>query len=228
MCWISLKKRVRRVARLLEYSEKKYKIENDEESPKVEKTQYQKLGGKYIYLSHTTTDLAYAVSMVSKFIHDPWQHFQVVNRIIQKVTPSGEAKFRVVSQGVRELLWIKIVLNDLKYVALMKLFCDTDNKFDIIIAHNLVQHERTKHIEVDRHFFKEKLDSGFTDTGVCSFKTPPPVSRRIHQKTSYRVVSRSYLQAKNDWYSFSNLRGVLYSIIIVINMINELYIFSFI
>ena len=38
------------------------------------------------------------------------------------------------------------------------------NKSAINITHNLVQHDRTKHIEVDRHFIKEKLDSGLIRT----------------------------------------------------------------
>ena len=40
----------------------------------------------------------------------------------------------------------------------MKLYCD--NKAAINIAHNPVQHDRTKHVEIDRHFIKEKLNSG--------------------------------------------------------------------
>lgn len=43
----------------------------------------------------------------------------------------------------------------------MKIYCD--NKSAINIAHNLVQHDRTKHIEVDRHFIKE-LDNGMIHT----------------------------------------------------------------
>ena len=39
----------------------------------------------------------------------------------------------------------------------MKLYCD--NKSATIIAHNPVQHDRTKHIEIDMNFIKEKLDS---------------------------------------------------------------------
>ena len=40
----------------------------------------------------------------------------------------------------------------------MRLYCD--NKAAIAIAHNPVLHDRTKHVEVDKHFIKEKLDSG--------------------------------------------------------------------
>ncbi|CAL2251911.1 unnamed protein product [Prunus armeniaca] len=37
-----------------------------------------------------------------------------------------------------------------------KLHCDNQSAFEI--ANNLVQHDRTKHVEVDRHFIKEKLE----------------------------------------------------------------------
>ena len=48
----------------------------------------------------------------------------------------------------------------------MKRYCD--NKSAISIAHNPMQHDRTKHIEVDRHFIKEKLDSGLIYTPYVS------------------------------------------------------------
>ena len=40
----------------------------------------------------------------------------------------------------------------------IKVYCD--NKAAISIAHNPVLHDRTKHVEVDKHFIKEKIDSG--------------------------------------------------------------------
>ena len=64
--------------------EQNHRIGNDEESPKVKKTQYQRLVGKLIYLSHTRPDIAYAVSVVIQFMHHPRErHLQAINKIIQ-------------------------------------------------------------------------------------------------------------------------------------------------
>lgn len=51
----------------------------------------------------------------------------------------------------------------------MRLYCD--NKFAISIAHNPVQHDRTKHVEIDRHFIKEKLESRLICTPYVSTKS---------------------------------------------------------
>ncbi|CAL9026722.1 unnamed protein product [Prunus brigantina] len=72
---------------------------------------------------------------------------------------SAEAEYRGMAQGVCELLWLRRLLRDLGFGPQkpMDLYCD--NKAAIAIAHNPVQHDRTKHVEVDRHFVKEKLDA---------------------------------------------------------------------
>ena len=68
---------------------------------------------------------------------------------------SAEVEFRAMALGIRELLWIKLILEDLKikWERPMRLLCD--NKSTINIAHNPVQHDRTKHIQVDRHFIRK-------------------------------------------------------------------------
>ena len=43
----------------------------------------------------------------------------------------------------------------------MSLYCD--NQAIKENANNMVQHDRTKHVEVDRHFIKEKLDIRLID-----------------------------------------------------------------
>jgi hypothetical protein len=63
---------------------------------------------------------------------------------------SAEAEFRTMAQGVCELLWLKIILEDLKvkWDSPMTLYCD--NKLEISITHDPMQNDRTKHIGVDR------------------------------------------------------------------------------
>ena len=80
---------------------------------------------------------------------------------------SVESEFRVIAQGLCELLWLKIILDDLriKWDGPMKLYCD---KSAINIAHNPIQHDRTKYIEIDRHSIKEKLEEGV----VCMSYVP--------------------------------------------------------
>ena len=39
-----------------------------------------------------------------------------------------------------------------------QVYCD--NKVAISIAHNLVLRDRKKHVEVDKHFIKEKIENG--------------------------------------------------------------------
>lgn len=60
---------------------------------------------------------------------------------------STEAEYRAMAHGVCELIWLHIILGDLRVdVSLpMSLYCD--NKAAISIAANPVQHDCTKHIE---------------------------------------------------------------------------------
>ena len=63
------------------------------------------------------------------------------------------------ANGVCELLWLQRVVAELQKLVNtpMKLYCD--NKAAISIVHNPVQHDQTKHVEIDRHFIKEKLEA---------------------------------------------------------------------
>lgn len=62
---------------------------------------------------------------------------------------SAEVEFRVMAQDACELLWIKLLLSDLgmSQTDSIRLYCD--NKVAINIAHNPVQHDTIKHVEID-------------------------------------------------------------------------------
>ena len=63
-----------------------------------------------------------------------------------------------------ELTWIKQLLSDfgIQIQAPMQMFCD--NQSALHIASNPVFHERTKHIEVDCHFIREKIQAKEIET----------------------------------------------------------------
>ncbi|KAK8946894.1 hypothetical protein KSP39_PZI006799 [Platanthera zijinensis] len=73
---------------------------------------------------------------------------------------SAEAEYRAMALGICELLWPRILLTDLKIPIENPMILYCDNKSAISIAADPVQHDRTKHIEIDRHFIREKLISG--------------------------------------------------------------------
>ena len=72
---------------------------------------------------------------------------------------SVKAEYQVITLGICELMWVKSLLKELQVdiEELMRLHCD--NKASISITYNPVQHNHTKHVEVDRHFIKEKIDN---------------------------------------------------------------------
>ena len=70
---------------------------------------------------------------------------------------SVEAEYRAMVLATCELIWLKHLLQELIFGndEQMKLKCD--NQVALHISSNPVFHERTKHIEVDCHFIRERL-----------------------------------------------------------------------
>ena len=57
-------------------------------------------------------------------------------------------------------MWIKRILQELRASEDLPMKLYYDNKAAISIAHNPVLHDCTKHVEVDKHFIKEKIGDG--------------------------------------------------------------------
>lgn len=73
---------------------------------------------------------------------------------------SGEAEYRALADASCEIMWLKNLLADLQLSITdsVPLFCD--NKAAIDLTANPVYHARTKHIEIDCHFIREKIAAG--------------------------------------------------------------------
>ena len=62
---------------------------------------------------------------------------------------SAKAKYRAMALGVCELLWVNKVMEELGFPRKWPILLYSDSKVAISIAGNPVQHDRTKHIEID-------------------------------------------------------------------------------
>lgn len=70
---------------------------------------------------------------------------------------SAEAEYRAMALVSCELIWIKHLLAEIGEQVLVPITLFCDNQAALHIASNPVFHERTKHIEIDCHFVREKL-----------------------------------------------------------------------
>ncbi|XP_039015379.1 uncharacterized protein LOC120145673 [Hibiscus syriacus] len=77
---------------------------------------------------------------------------------------SAEAEYRAMSVVTSEMEWLQSLLAEFRIKGLkpVKLYCD--NRAALQIAANPVYHERKKHIEIDCHFVREKIQEGMIQT----------------------------------------------------------------
>ncbi|KAK4374908.1 hypothetical protein RND71_005585 [Anisodus tanguticus] len=73
---------------------------------------------------------------------------------------SVEAEYRGVANVVTKICWLRNLLLELQCPLLKASIVYCDNISAIYMSHNLVQHQRTKHIEMDIHFVREKVALG--------------------------------------------------------------------
>ncbi|XP_019189500.1 PREDICTED: uncharacterized protein LOC109183928 [Ipomoea nil] len=150
-------------------------------------TQYRRLVGKLLYLTITRLDISYVTQQLSQFLDCPtdikgfsdsdWAACLDTRRSVtgycmfldttliswkskkqQTISrSSSEAEYWALAAAACEIQWLIYLLQDLEveFDSPATLYCDS--KFAIAIAENPVFHERTKHIEIDCHLVREKL-----------------------------------------------------------------------
>ena len=118
---------------------------------------------------------------------------------------SSEAEYRAISSAASEVTWVVRLLNELKVTDLepVTLFCD--NQSAIHIAKNPIFHERTKHIEVDCHFTRDKVLEGLLQPSYL------PTASQIADIMTKILPSQQHnnLISKLGMLSTPSLRGVL-------------------
>jgi hypothetical protein len=73
---------------------------------------------------------------------------------------SSEAEYRALAAATCELQWLLYIIQDLQLSCIKPPVIYCDNQSALHIAANPVFHERTKHLEIDCHLVREKLQAG--------------------------------------------------------------------
>ena len=73
---------------------------------------------------------------------------------------SAEAEYRAVVNGVAETCWLRQLLQELHAPLPRSTLVYCDNVSAVYLSTNPVQHQHTKHVEIDLHFVRERVAIG--------------------------------------------------------------------
>ncbi|KAL4303544.1 hypothetical protein GQ457_10G024470 [Hibiscus cannabinus] len=158
---------------------------NDGEEP-YDPSIFRSIVGSLLYMTATRPDLMFPATLLSRFLSSPTDvHLGVAKRVLRYVKSTlgaicwSSKKQQVVAQSTVEAeyiaaaaanqaIWLRNLLFDLgfKQESATVLLCD--NKSAIAIAENLVQHGRTKHINVKFHAIREAEKNSLIKMEFCS------------------------------------------------------------
>lgn len=84
---------------------------------------------------------------------------------------SAKVEYKGIANAVAETCWIRNLLLELHCPIRSATIVYCDNISSVFISNNPVQHQRTKHIEIDIHFVREKVPMGQVKVMHVSFSS---------------------------------------------------------
>ncbi|GJU56632.1 retrovirus-related pol polyprotein from transposon RE1 [Tanacetum coccineum] len=165
----------------------KLKLSLDKGSSMPAPDKYRRLVGRLLYL---TINISYAIQHLSRFVSSPKDsHMQAAIHLLKylkgtvskglfyPIQPllktkkqatvsrsSTEVEYRSMATTTCELIWLTYLLKDLHIPVKVPITLFCDNKAAQQIAANPCYHDRTKHLDIDCHFTRDKVQEGFLQT----------------------------------------------------------------
>nr|GFA22668.1 hypothetical protein [Tanacetum cinerariifolium] len=141
---------------------------------------YRRLVRRLLYLTMKRPDISHVVQHLSQFVSSPkYVHLQATIHLlkylkgtdskglfypIQPHLSSTEAEYMSMATTTCELLWLSFLLKDLHIPVKLPITLFCDNKSAQQFTDNPCFHEGTKHMDIDSHSTREKLQDGFLQT----------------------------------------------------------------
>ncbi|GAV62651.1 hypothetical protein CFOL_v3_06174 [Cephalotus follicularis] len=113
---------------------------------------YHRLMGCLIYLTVTRPNIVHTINILRQKKQTPISRSSV------------ETEYRTMAVATCEITWLSFLLQDIGLPLPKCVSLHYDNQVALHIAANPVYHERTKHIEIDCHVVREKIQQGLLCT----------------------------------------------------------------
>ncbi|GKC90637.1 RNA-directed DNA polymerase [Tanacetum coccineum] len=133
---------------------------------------YRRLVGRLLYLSMTRPDISYVVQHLSQFVSSPKEpHLPDATHLLRYLEGSiNNGLFYHVQSNLRvtgfsDADWASCLMTrKSSHTCSIANYIVCDNKAAHQIAANPCYHERTKHLDIDSHFTRDKGQEGFLQT----------------------------------------------------------------
>ncbi|OMO94717.1 Integrase, catalytic core [Corchorus capsularis] len=146
---------------------------------------YRSVIGTLQYLLITRPDLAYAVNRMAQFMNAPTTvHWQALKRILRKSVSafliylggniiswkstkqrtvgksSTEAEYKAIANAASEVTWVQNLLTELGLTCSTTPTIHCDNMGATYVSINPAFHSKMKHVSIDFHFVRDKVNAG--------------------------------------------------------------------